>query len=141
MAQTTRGYSNRLFKDDLLREMAGDHAQMSTTEIVKHLEERQAEARLSLKERQRKQKEREKRAKRRERAAYYLLPPRAIKGVKEVAAAEGVTDSQIAAFFILRGLEAYRRGEFDLDTIKVPSRSPRYDWKLVLEPSEDENLD
>jgi hypothetical protein len=88
--------------------------------LLGQAERRQAEARLSRREREKKKKEREKiRVELRER-------------IKAIAEQHAVPASQVATLGLLLVVQALDDGQVDLNTYKVPSRSPRYDWNLVL---------
>lgn len=59
--------------------------------------------------------------------ATYDLPEQLIERLEKVAAQESLPVSQVAAFYLLSGLEGR-----PLEMIKRPSRSPRFDWVLEL---------
>lgn len=77
--------------------------------------------------------EREKSRDRRGRRAVYDLDPELIEAVKAIAAEHGVPASQVAAVLLTVGLEALAAGEVDLEALKTPSDSPRFEWNLDLE--------
>lgn len=96
-------------------------------------EQRRQEARLPLAERRQLAREREKSRDRRGRRAVYDLDPELIEAVKAIAAEHGVPASQVAAVLLTVGLEALAAGEVDLEALKTPSDSPRFEWNLDLE--------
>jgi hypothetical protein len=93
---------------------------------------RRQEARLPLKEKQKLARERKKSKTRRGRRAVYDLDPALIAAVKEIAAQHRVPASQVAAVLLLQGLTALEAGELDLEALKEPSDSPRFEWNLDL---------
>ena len=94
---------------------------------------RRREARLPLTDRKKKARERRKSKTRRGRRAVYDLDPALIQVVKELAEAHRVPASQVAALLLTHGLAALETGAIDLEGLKVPSDSPRYEWNLDLE--------
>lgn len=100
--------------------------------LLQRTEQRHQEARLSPKERERKKKEREKIRARRPFHTTYDIPVELRERIKELAEAHGVPASQIATLGLLRFVEDLARGRVDLTPYKTPSRSPRYDFNLVL---------
>jgi hypothetical protein len=62
--------------------------------------------------------------------ATYDLPRELIDAVVAGAERELIPDSQFAAAMMIEGLKAYAAGQLDLQ--KVGSRSPLYDFVLVL---------
>lgn len=96
-------------------------------------ERRQSQARLPVKERQKKAKARTKDQARLERRVNWDLPIELKTRVKSLAAEHVVPESQVAALFIADGLRRLDAGEIDLDDYKTPSDSPRYDANLILD--------
>lgn len=76
--------------------------------------------------------EREKIRARREQRVTYDLPPRIRQRVKELADEQRVPASQLVALALARFLRELEDEKIDLTPFKQPSRSPRYDWNLVL---------
>lgn len=62
--------------------------------------------------------------------ATYDLPPWLIEAISELAEQERCSTASVAAFLLVRGLEAYRRGDFDFEGYYRVSRSPRCDFVL-----------
>lgn len=76
--------------------------------------------------------EREKIRARREQRVTYDLPPRIRQRVKEIADELRVPASQLVALALARFLRDLEEEKINLGPYKQPSRSPRYDWNLVL---------
>ena len=76
--------------------------------------------------------ERQKNMARRGRRAVYDLDPALIEAVKEIAEQHSVPASQVAALLLSLGLEELARDAVNLNDLKVPSDSPRYEWTLDL---------
>lgn len=104
----------------------------AVADLLNTMEERQREAQLPRRQREKKARERAKIQARRDQRATYDLPPEVRQKVKELADAERLPASQIVTLALLRFLQAYEAGGVDLSQYKQPSRSPRYDWNLVL---------
>lgn len=64
--------------------------------------------------------------------ATYDLPPELITTIGEIAEAEGISRSDMAAEFLIRAVNYYRTGSLVLDNEKRSARSLRWDWKLIL---------
>ena len=60
----------------------------------------------------------------------------AFSALATLAEEQRLPASQLATLALVRFLQEYDQGKIDLSLFKQPSRSPRYDWNLVL-PSED----
>ncbi|HZW03510.1 MAG TPA: hypothetical protein VFF68_06270 [Anaerolineaceae bacterium] len=76
--------------------------------------------------------QREKIRARREQRVTYDLPPRIRQRIKELADEQRIPASQIVALALARFLRELEEDKVDLSPFKQPSRSPRYDWNLVL---------
>lgn len=100
--------------------------------LLSGMEQRQQEAQLPRKERERLVKERNKIKARREQRATYDLPPVIRESIMRLAEAQKVPASQLATLALARFLIEYENGSIDLGAYKQPSRSPRYDWNLVF---------
>ncbi len=72
---------------------------------------------------------------RREYRATYDLPPVLREQVKALAEQQRVPASQIVTLALARFMNEYTAGIIDLDELKRPSRSPRYDWNLAIPPN------
>jgi hypothetical protein len=107
----------------------------SVADILSGMEERRSESQLPRRQREKRARERAKIQARRPQRVTYDLPAQLRGKVKELAEAEGVPASQIVTLALLRFLDAYSQGEIDLAIYKQPSRSPRYDWNLILAES------
>lgn len=104
--------------------------------LLEQSQRRQAEQRLTRQEREKKKKERDKIRRRRPYHTTYDLPVELRQRIKDIAEQHGVPASQIATLGLLMLVQALDEEQVDINAYKVPSRSPRYDWNLVL-PVED----
>jgi hypothetical protein len=111
-------------------------ADPAVSALLARTERRQAEAHLTHKEREKKKKEREKIRARRPYHTTYDLPVELRQRIKELAEQHGVPASQLATLGLLRFVEDLAARRVDLGAQKVASRSPRYDFNLVI-PIED----
>jgi hypothetical protein len=111
-------------------------ADPAVSALLARTERRQAEAHLTHKEREKKKKEREKIRARRPYHTTYDLPVELRQRIKELAEQHGVPASQLATLGLLRFVEDLAARRVDLAEQKVASRSPRYDFNLVI-PIED----
>ena len=100
--------------------------------LLDQSQRRQAEQRLTRGEREKKKKEREKIRKRRPFHTTYDIPVGLRERIKQVAEQHRVPASQVATLGLLMLVQALDDGQVDIGAYKVPSRSPRYDWNLVL---------
>jgi hypothetical protein len=62
----------------------------------------------------------------------YDLPPALRERIKDLADEQRVPASQLVTLALARFLKDLEEGKLDLGVYKQPSRSPRYDWNLVL---------
>lgn len=104
----------------------------AVADLLSGLEQKQAETKLPRREREKKVRERAKIQARREQRVTYDLPPHIRQNVKDLAEKEGVPASQLVALALLRFLRDLAQQQVDLGQYKQPSRSPRYDWNLIL---------
>ncbi len=102
------------------------------SDLLDGMEQRQLDAQLPKRLREKKARERAKIASRREQRATYDLPPQIRQRVKELADQLSLPASQLVSLALLNFLNDYRDGLVDLAEYKQPSRSPRYDWVLKL---------
>lgn len=107
----------------------------AVADLLSGLEQKQAETKLPRREREKKVRERAKIQARREQRVTYDLPPHIRQNVKDLAEKEGVPASQLVTLALLRFLQDLDQQQIDLGQYKQPSRSPRYDWNLVLPDS------
>ncbi|NMC80735.1 MAG: hypothetical protein GYA59_15345 [Chloroflexi bacterium] len=107
----------------------------AVADLLSGLEQKQAETKLPRREREKKVRERAKIQARREQRVTYDLPPLIRQNVKDLAEKEGVPASQLVTLALLRFLRDLDQQQIDLGQYKQPSRSPRYDWNLVLPDS------
>lgn len=107
----------------------------AVADLLSGLEQKQAETKLPRREREKKVRERAKIQARREQRVTYDLPPHIRQSVKKLAEKEGVPASQLVTLALLRLLQELAQQQVDLSQYKQPSRSPRYDWNLVLPDS------
>ncbi len=107
----------------------------AVADLLSDLEQKQAETKLPRREREKKVRERAKIQARREQRVTYDLPPHIRQNVKDLAEKEGVPASQLVTMALLHFLRDLAQQQVDLGQYKQPSRSPRYDWNLVLPDS------
>jgi len=104
----------------------------AVADLLSGMEQKQSLQQLSRKERQKKNKEHAKITARREQRATYDLPPFIRQMIKEMAENNAVPASQIVTLALVRFINDIQEGKVDIGDYKQPSRSPRYDWNLVL---------
>lgn len=114
-------------------EEAANMADPAVSALLTQTERRRSEARLAPKEREKIRKEREKIRARRPYHTTYDIPVELRQKVKDLAERHGVPASQIATLGLLRFIEDVAGRRVDIDAYKSPSRSPRYEYNLVLE--------
>jgi hypothetical protein len=112
----------------------------SVADLLTSMEHKQAESQLPRREREKKARERAKIQSRREQRTTFDLPPAIRQRIKTLAEEQRLPASQLATLALLRFLQEYDQGKIDLALYKQPSRSPRYDWNLVL-PAEGSQRD
>jgi hypothetical protein len=104
----------------------------AVADLLSGMEQKQSLQQLSRKERQKKNKEHAKITARREQRATYDLPPAIRQQIKQMAEVNAVPASQIVTLALIRFILDINAGRVDLGDYKQPSRSPRYEWNLVL---------
>lgn len=104
----------------------------AVADLLSGMERKQEEAQLPRREREKKARERAKIQARREQRATYDLPPDIRQRIKDLAETQRLPASQLVTLALLRFIEEYDQGKIDLADYKQPSRSPRYDWNLIL---------
>ena len=104
----------------------------SVADLLNGLEERQLEARLPRREREKKARERAKIKARREQRTTYDLPPAIRQHIKQMGEEQHLPASQLVTLALFRFLQQMDAGQIDLAQYKQPSHSPRYDWNLVF---------
>ena len=104
----------------------------AVADLLSGMEQRQSEAALPRREREKKARERAKIRARREQRATFDLPPTLRQQIMELAISERLPASQLVTLALARFLKELGAGTVDLSPMKQPSRSPRYDWNLVL---------
>lgn len=102
----------------------------AVADLLSGMEDKQAEARLPRRVREKKARERAKIRARRENRVTYDLPAELKKRITELAEDYSLPASQLATLGLLRFLKDYDAGEIDIHKYKKPSRSPRYEWNL-----------
>jgi hypothetical protein len=107
----------------------------AVADLLAGMENKQAEARLPRKQREKKAKERAKIRARKDHRVTYDLPPELKQSIFELAESLSLPASQLVTLGLHRFLEDYQEGSIDISKYKKPSKSPRYDWKLEF-PSE-----
>ena len=100
--------------------------------LLTDMEHRQSDAALPRREREKKAREKAKMRARRDQRATFDLPPALRQQIMEKAEAERLPASQLVTLALVRLLQDLSAGSLDLAPFKQPSRSPRYDWNLVL---------
>jgi hypothetical protein len=101
-------------------------------DLLAGMEQRQTDAQLPRRTRQKKAREREKIQSRREQRATYDLPPSLRTSIKEMAEQHNLPISQLVSLAILRFLKDVSSHSIDLGIYKKPSHSPKFDWVLDL---------
>ena len=104
----------------------------AVADLLAGMEKRQAEAQMPRQQRERLVKQRIKIQSRREQRATYDLPPMLRESIRSLAEELKIPASQLVTLALIRFMRSYNAGEIDLGQYKQPSRSPRYDWNLVL---------
>jgi len=104
----------------------------NVADLLDGMEQRQSESQLPRKEREKKARERSKIQARREQRATYDLPPSIRQRVKELGEEQALPASQLVTLALVRFLQDFESGAIDLNAYKQPSRSPRYEWNLVI---------
>jgi hypothetical protein len=104
----------------------------TVADLLHNMEEKQREAQLPRRQREKKARERAKIQARREQRATYDLPPTLRQRIKDLAEQERLPASQIVTLALARFLKDYDQERVTLAEYKQPSRSPRYDWNLDL---------
>lgn len=107
----------------------------TVADLLSGMEQRQAEAQLPRKERERINRERAKIQSRRDQRATYDLPPSIREAIRVLAESQRLPASQLVTLALARFLADFSAGQIDLGKYKQPSRSPRYDWNLVFPDS------
>jgi hypothetical protein len=106
----------------------------AVADLLKQDQHRQEQRAAPLAERQRRHKEREKaRARNRK---MLDLPVALTDILTDLAERYRCPESQIAALLMVQGLEDLLSGKLDVFSFRIPSRSPRYDFNLVIEVPE-----
>lgn len=104
----------------------------AVADLLKGMQQKQSEAQLPRKERERLSRERAKIQSRRDLRATYDLPPTIREEIRVLAEELRLPASQLVSLALSRFLSDYKNGQIDLGKFKQPSRSPRYDWNLVF---------
>lgn len=102
----------------------------AVADLLAGMEQKQAEASLPRRQREKKARERAKIQARRDQRATYDLPPALRERIKNLADELRLPASQLVTLALARFLQAFDQGGVDLGEYKRPSRSPRYDWNL-----------
>lgn len=104
----------------------------AVADLLHGMKQKQVEAQLPRREREKLSRERAKIQARRDQRATYDLPPAIREGIRQLAEELRLPASQLATLAIARFLKDYQNGSIDLGVYKQPSRSPRYDWNLTF---------
>ena len=100
--------------------------------LLQDMEHRQSDAALPRRQREKKARERAKIRARRDQRATFDLPPSLRQRIMDMAEAERLPASQLVTLALARFLQDLSAGAVELAPLKQPSRSPRYDWNLIL---------
>ena len=100
--------------------------------LLEDMEHRQSDAALPRRQREKKARERAKIRARRDQRATFDLPPSLRQRIMDLAETERLPASQLVTLALARFLQDLTGGAVDLAPFKQPSRSPRYDWNLIL---------
>ena len=100
--------------------------------LLQDMEHRQSDAALPRRQREKKARERAKIRARRDQRATFDLPPSLRQRIMDLAESERLPASQLVTLALARFMQDLTGGSVDLAPLKQPSRSPRYDWNLVL---------
>lgn len=106
----------------------------AVADLLAGMENKQAEARLPRKQREKKAKERAKIKARKDHRVTYDLPPELKQAIFDLAESLSLPASQLVTWGLYRFLEEYKEGRIDISKFKKPSKSPRYEWKLEFPP-------
>lgn len=104
----------------------------AVADLLKGMQQKQNEAQLPRRERERLSRERAKIQARRDMRATYDLPPTIREEIRELAERLRLPASQLVTLALSRFLSDHTEGRVDLSRYKQPSRSPRYDWNLIF---------
>lgn len=105
----------------------------AVAELLDGMEQRQTEASLPRRVREKRARERMKIQARKDQRATYDLPPALRQQIKNLADELRLPASQLVTLALLRFLDDLEKQRIDLGVYKQPSHSPRYDWNLVLD--------
>ncbi len=104
----------------------------AVADLLHGMKQKQVEAQLPRREREKLSRERAKIQSRKDQRATYDLPPAIREGIRQLAEELRLPASQLATLAMARFLKDYGNGSIDLGVYKQPSRSPRYDWNLIF---------
>jgi hypothetical protein len=104
----------------------------AVADLLAGMEQKHAIAQLPKRKREKLAREHAKMEARREQRATYDLPPLVRQKIRELAEEQHLPASQLVSLALIRFLEDIKNEKIDLDNMKEPSRSPRYDWNLIL---------
>lgn len=106
-----------------------DETDPAVASLIGHSSRRREEAALPKEERKKKVKARRKAKSRLPGRVNWDLP--LVKGqIVELAEEHGIPASQLATLLLLHALRDLENGRLDLEALKTPSNSPRYQWNL-----------
>jgi hypothetical protein len=104
----------------------------SVAEILDSMQRKMATSQLPRRKREQVAKERAKIEARRDQRVTYDLPRLLKEKIRVMAEEHNLPASQLATLALVRFLDDMERGKIDLESMKVASRSPRYDWNLKI---------
>jgi hypothetical protein len=105
----------------------------AVADLLAGMEQRQSEAQLPRKLREKKARERARIQARRDQRATYDLPPLVRTSIKNLAEQQSLPISQLVTLALIRFLNDYHGNLIDLGKYKVSTKSPKYDWVLDLD--------
>jgi hypothetical protein len=104
----------------------------AVADLLAGMEQRQSEAQLPRKQREKKARERARIQSRRASRATYDLPPYVRTNIQKLAEQHSLPISQLVTLALIRFMGEYKDGQIDLGKFKITSKSPKYDWVLDL---------
>lgn len=105
----------------------------AVADLLAGMEQRQSEAQLPRKQREKKARERARIQARKDQRATYDLPPEVRTGIKKLAEQQSLPISQLVSLALIRFMNDYQQGNIELSSYKVTTKSPKYDWVLDLQ--------
>lgn len=104
----------------------------SVAELMESMQKKIAAAQLPKRKREKLARERAKIVARRDQRVTYDIPRLLKEKMREMAEEHNLPASQLVTLALIRFIEDMENRRIDLEALKEPSRSPRYDWNLKL---------